>query len=92
MCLNTCTKWGLILFFWSTDLFGMTCHAIFRLCLVKVEGRERREKKHAFFDNHAIFYMCLKMGREGEKNRENLLLFSLISLFGLQREDKWKEK
>ena len=70
----------------------MTCHAIFRLCLVKVEGRERREKKHAFFDNHAIFYMCLKMGREGEKNRENLLLFSLISLLGLQREDKWKEK
>ena len=29
------------------------------------------------------------MGREGEKNRENLLLFSL---FGLQSEDKWKEK
>ena len=56
---------------------------------MREEKEGKRIENHAFFDNHAIFYMCLKMGREGEKNRENLLLFSL---FGLQREDKWKEK
>ena len=88
-----CTRFLLYLFFFFGVLTFLEWLAMLSLGFVWWKLREEKEGKrienHAFFDNHAIFYMCLKMGREGEKNRENLLLFSL---FGLQREDKWKEK